>query len=122
MFVLACSVRPGDCSSVRLGRFRDTGGPVAEFYVTRTEHELIEEAPGEGKVTRSQLVWLDSCTYLAFGRTVLSGKADMGQPTDSMEVHITKVDAGGFDYQAKVMSANPKLDGLTFRGRQVFEK
>lgn len=95
---------------------------MAEFYVTRTEHELIEEAPGEGKVTRSQLVWLDSCTYLAFGRTVLSGKADMGQPTDSMEVHITKVDAGGFDYQAKVMSANPKLDGLTFRGRQVFEK
>jgi len=118
--LFACAGETDPCVRARTGRFADLGQGHSDYILTRSENELIEEIPSIGLRTRSRLVWSDSCTYLAFDRTILSGSSMATQPTDTLLVRILRIDEQGFDYLARLSSLDPSWNGREHRGRQLF--
>lgn len=111
-----------DCALARIGRFEDVGTQDTRYVLTRTWNEQVEELPAIGLVSRSRVIWLDSCTYMLFGRTVLTGDQGPISSLDTLKVSIVDAGPEGFEYEAVILSVDSKLNGRRIRGRQVLLK
>lgn len=105
-----------DCAKAREGRFVETISSGRVTYIVRSATEQLEHTSSTTREVRLRVRWLDDCTYQLFDRRVTGEKESFPtKATDTLTVHITGVDAQGFDYEARATFWSDQV-----KGRQLF--
>lgn len=116
--LVACSSGPvaAECSSVSNGEFQEEVAPGELSFTSRNGTSQVEVTPSLGLEMHFTVRWLDPCTYQIFDKREVKGEAfRRPQPTDTITVRITSVDAKGFDYEATSNFSHAPMTGRQSR-------